>query len=140
MAMAYAVTVVVAWSMWKVEVTVIVAASLQGLLVAISLLYIVFGALLLLATLTYSGAVSTIREAFARISPDRRIQAIIIGWLFGSFIEGAAGFGTPAAVCAPLLLALGFPAMAAVMVGLIIQSTAVSFGAAGTPNFIGVAG
>ncbi len=140
MAMAYAVTVVVAWSMWKVEVTVIVAASLQGLLVAISLLYIVFGALLLLATLTYSGAVSTIREAFARISPDRRIQAIIIGWLFGSFIEGAAGFGTPAAVCAPLLLALGFPAMAAVMVGLIIQSTAVSFGAAGTPILIGVAG
>ena len=116
MALAYAVTVVVAWSMWKVEIPVIVAASLQGLLLAVSLLYIVFGALLLLATLTYSGAVSTIREAFARISPDRRIQAIIVGWLFGSFIEGAAGFGTPAAVCAPLLLALGFPAMAAVMV------------------------
>ena len=140
MALAYAVTVVVAWSMWKVEIPVIVAASLQGLLLAVSLLYIVFGALLLLATLTYSGAVSTIREAFARISPDRRIQAIIVGWLFGSFIEGAAGFGTPAAVCAPLLLALGFPAMAAVMVGLIIQSTAVSFGAAGTPILIGVAG
>ena len=79
MALAYAVTVVVAWSMWKVEIPVIVAASLQGLLLAVSLLYIVFGALLLLATLTYSGAVSTIREAFARISPDRRIQAIIVG-------------------------------------------------------------
>jgi lactate permease len=51
------------------------------------------------------------------------VQAIIIGWLFGSFIEGASGFGTPAAVVAPLLLALGFPAMAAVMVGLTIQST-----------------
>ena len=140
MAMAYAVTIVIAWSMWKVKVLVIVAASLQGLLLAISLLYIVFGALLLLATLTHSGAVSTIREAFSRISPDRRIQAIIIGWLFGGFIEGAAGFGTPAAICAPLLLALGFPAMAAVMVGLIIQSTAVSFGAAGTPILIGVAG
>jgi lactate permease len=140
MALAYAVTMVIAWGVWKVEIPVIVAASVQGLLLAISLLYIVFGALLLLATLTQSGAVSTIREGFAKISPDRRIQAIIIGWLFGSFIEGAAGFGTPAAVCAPLLLALGFPAMAAVMVGLIIQSTAVSFGAAGTPILIGVAG
>lgn len=140
MALAYAVTVVIAWSIWRVEVRVIAAASLQGLLLAISLLYIVFGALLLLATLTHSGAITTIREAFARVSPDRRIQAIIIGWLFGSFIEGAAGFGTPAAICAPLLLALGFPAMAAVMVGLIIQSTAVSFGAVGTPILIGVSG
>ncbi len=140
MAIAYGVTLLIAWGVWKVQFPVIVAASLQGLILAVSLVYIIFGALLLLATLTQSGAVNSIREAFVRISPDRRIQAIIIGWLFGSFIEGSAGFGTPAAVCAPLLLALGFPAMAAVMVGLIIQSTAVSFGAAGTPILIGVSG
>ena len=139
-AIAYGVTLLIAWSGWKVRFAVIVAASLQGLILAASLVYIIFGALLLLATLTQSGAVHSIREAFVRVSPDRRIQAIIIGWLFGSFIEGSAGFGTPAAVCAPLLLALGFPAMAAVMVGLIIQSTAVSFGAAGTPILIGVSG
>lgn len=140
MAIAYGVTLLIAWGAWKVQFPVIVAASLQGLILAVSLVYIIFGALLLLATLTQSGAVNSIREAFVQISPDRRIQAIIIGWLFGSFIEGSAGFGTPAAVCAPLLLALGFPAMAAVMVGLIIQSTAVSFGAAGTPILIGVSG
>ncbi len=140
MAIAYGVTLLIAWGAWRVPFPVIVAASLQGLILAVSLVYIIFGALLLLATLTQSGAVNSIREAFVRISPDRRIQAIIIGWLFGSFIEGSAGFGTPAAVCAPLLLALGFPAMAAVMVGLIIQSTAVSFGAAGTPILIGVSG
>ena len=66
------------------------------------------------------------------------MQAIIITWLFGSFIEGAAGFGTPAALAAPLLLALGFPALAAVMVALIANSTAVSFGAVGTPTLIGI--
>lgn len=60
--------------------------------------------------------------------------------MFGSFIEGASGFGTPAAVAAPLLLALRFPAMAAVMCGLIIQSTPVTFGALGTPIIIGVNG
>lgn len=140
MALAYGVTIVIAWGVWRVKMPVIIASSIQGVLLAISLLYIVFGALLLLATLTQSGAFGAIREACTKISPDRRIQAIIIGWLFGSFIEGSAGFGTPAAICAPLLLALGFPAMAAVMVGLIIQSTPVSFGAAGTPILIGVSG
>jgi lactate permease len=140
MPVAYAVTLAVAALVWGVSPLGLAAASLQGLLLAGVLLYIVFGALLLLATLTVSGAAATIRDGFTRISPDRRVQAIIVGWLFGSFIEGASGFGTPAAVAAPLMLALGFPAMAAVMVGLIIQSTPVSFGAVGTPILVGVAG
>ena len=140
MPLAYAVTLVIAATVWQVSGLGLVAASLQGLVLAAGLLYIIFGALLHLATLSASGAVATIREAFTRVSPDRRVQAIIVGWLFGSFIEGASGFGTPAAVAAPLMLALGFPAMAAVMVGLVIQSTPVSFGAVGTPILVGVAG
>ena len=73
-------------------------------------------------------------------TPDRRIQAIILGFLFGCFIEGASGFGTPAAVVGPLLVALGFPAFAAVIVGMITQSTPVTFGAVGTPILVGVHG
>ncbi len=140
MPVAYGVTLLIAGLVWRVSAIGLVAASLQGLLLAVTLLYIIFGALLLLATLSASGAAATIRDAFTRISPDRRVQAIIVGWLFGSFIEGASGFGTPAAIAAPLMLALGFPAMAAVMVGLVIQSTPVSFGAVGTPILVGVAG
>lgn len=138
MPIGFVVVVVVALAVWEMELVAVAAASVQGLIIALTLLYIVFGALLLLETLTKSGAMATIRAGFTTISPDRRVQAIIIGWLFGSFIEGASGFGTPAAVVAPLLLALGFPAMAAVMVGLIIQSTPVSFGAVGTPMLVGV--
>ncbi|OLT24674.1 hypothetical protein BJF82_13200 [Kytococcus sp. CUA-901] len=138
MPVGYAVTVVIALVVWQMRPTAVVAATLEGLIIAVTLLYIVFGALLLLATVISSGAMATIRSGFTAISPDRRVQAIIIGWLFGSFLEGASGFGTPAAVVAPLLLALGFPAMAAVMVGLIIQSTPVSFGAVGTPIIVGV--
>lgn len=123
---------------WRIEWVTIGASIVQGVLVAIGLLWIVFGALLLLATVTRSGAIQTIRAGFISISPDRRVQVIIIAWLFGSFIEGAAGFGTPAAVVAPLLLALGFPAIAAVLAGLIIQSTPVSFGAVGTPMVVGI--
>jgi len=140
MPVGFVVVLVVAALVWEMSPQAIAASSLQGLIIAATLLYIVFGALLLLETLTKSGAMSTIRAGFTGISPDRRVQAIIIGWLFGSFIEGASGFGTPAAVVAPLLLALGFPAMAAVMVGLIIQSTPVSFGAVGTPMLVGVTG
>ena len=136
----YLLAVLVAVVFWRMSAVGVIAASLEGLITAGTLLYIVFGALLLLSTLTVGGAMATIRAGFNRISPDRRVQAIIIGWLFGSFIEGASGFGTPAAVVAPLLLAMGFPAMAAVMVGLIIQSTPVSFGAVGTPILVGLGG
>ena len=140
MPVGFVVVVLIALFVWEMSPAAIGASAIQGLLVALTLLYIVFGALLLLETLTKSGAMATIRAGFTSISPDRRVQAIIVGWLFGSFIEGASGFGTPAAVVAPLLLALGFPAMAAVMVGLIIQSTPVSFGAVGTPILVGVNG
>ncbi len=138
MPVGYVVVVIIGLSVWQLSLASIAASTVQGLIIALTILYIVFGALLLLATLSESGAVDTIRSAFTGISPDRRIQVIIIAFLFGSFIEGAAGFGTPAAVAAPLLLALGFPAMAAVMSGLIIQSTPVSFGAVGTPLLVGV--
>jgi lactate permease len=66
------------------------------------------------------------------------VQTIIIAWLFGGFIEGAAGFGVPAALVAPLLLSLGFPALAAVMVALIANTTPGPFGAVGTATIIGV--
>jgi lactate permease len=108
------------------------------LIIAAELLYIIFGAILLLNTLRESGALRAIRRSFQDISPDRRVQVVIIAWLFGSFIEGASGFGTPAAVAVPLLVGLGFPALAAVVAGMIIQSTPVSFGAVGTPILVGV--
>lgn len=138
MPLSYLTAAGLALFVWKISVAQVAAASVKGLIVAISLLYIIFGAILLLNTLQESGAIRTIRDGFTSISPDRRIQVIIIAWLFGSFIEGSAGFGTPAAVAVPLLVGLGFPAMAAVVSGMIIQSTPVSFGALGTPILVGV--
>ena len=140
MPVAYGVTLALALTFWQVPPIHTLAATFRGVIIASTLLTIIFGAIVLLFTLRESGALETIRHGFLGVSPDRRIQAIIIAWLFGSFIEGAAGFGTPAAVCAPLLLALGFPALAAVMVSLIIQSTPVTFGAVGTPILLGMGG
>lgn len=138
MPVSYLTVVVLAWLVWQVRPVQIAAATVMGIVTAAELLYIVFGAILLLNTLEESGALRTIRQSFRDISPDRRVQVIIVAWLFGSFIEGAAGFGTPAAVAVPLLVGLGFPPMAAVVAGLIIQSTPVSFGAAGTPILVGI--
>jgi lactate permease len=138
MPVAYVFTAIVALFIWKTPGAQVGAATIHGVVTALNLLFIVFGAILLLNTLKASGDIHAIRQGFVDISPDRRIQVIIIAWLFGSFIEGAAGFGTPAAIAAPLLVAIGFPAMAAVVVALIIQSTPVSFGAVGTPILVGV--
>ena len=138
MPLSYLTAALLAWLVWKVSAIQIMAASIKGLIIAATLLYIIFGAILLLNTLQRSGALGVIRQGFTDISPDRRVQAIIVAWLFGSFIEGSAGFGTPAAVAVPLLVGLGFPPMAAVVAGMIIQSTPVSFGALGTPILVGV--
>lgn len=138
MPLSYVVAVVLAWGVWGVSGAQVAAATVKGLVTALTLLYIIFGAILLLNTLEASGALSTIRRGFTRLNPDRRVQVILVAWLFGSFIEGSAGFGTPAAVTVPLLVGLGFPAMAAVVAGMMIQSTAVSFGALGTPILLGV--
>ncbi len=138
MPIVYVVTTLVALYIWEVTFNRVLASTIQGLLITVAVLWIIFGAILLLNTLKHSGAIAVIRQGFNNVSPDRRIQVIIIAWLFGSFIEGASGFGTPAAIAAPLMVAIGFPAMAAVMIGMMIQSTPVSFGAVGTPILIGV--
>ena len=138
MPLVYISTVAVAFIVWEVSFNRVMASTIEGVLITISVLWIIFGAILLLNTLKHSGAIIVIRQGFNNISPDRRIQAIIVAWLFGCFIEGASGFGTPAAIAAPLLVAIGFPAMAAVMLGMMVQSTPVSFGAVGTPILIGV--
>lgn len=135
---AYLVTVAIALWIWQVPFNWVAASTVQGLVVAAEILYIVFGAILLLNTLRASGAMDTIRQSLLTISSDRRVQVIIIAWLFGSFIEGAAGFGTPAVITVPLMVAIGFPAMAATVAALIIQSTPSTFGAVGTPILIGI--
>ncbi len=138
MPVAFAIALILALTVWKTPLNWILAASVNGLVIAMKIIFIVFGALLLLFTMRESGAIQAINRGFTNISTDKRVQAIIIAWLFGAFIEGSAGFGTPAALAAPLLLSLGFPALAAVMVALIANVTPVSFGAVGTPTLIGI--
>ncbi|MGI1945590.1 L-lactate permease [Shewanella glacialipiscicola] len=132
------VTALAAVFIWQMDTTLLAASVLEGLLSAITPLTIIFGAVFLLNTLKYSGAMDTIRAGFTNISADARVQVIIICWLFGAFIEGSAGFGTPAAIGAPLLVLLGVPPIAAAVVALIADSASVSFGAIGLPVLFGM--
>jgi len=123
---------------WGLDAPYVAALTLHGAITAISVLIIVFGAIVILNTLENSGAMETIQYGMQQVTPDRRIQALIIGFVFTAFLEGAAGFGTPAALAAPLLISLGFPPMAAVVMCLVFDSYSVTFGAVGTPIVLGL--
>ncbi|GAA0604724.1 L-lactate permease [Virgibacillus siamensis] len=132
------IVIVLALLVWGMGGGIVTASILQGIHKALTILLILFGAIVLLNTLQHTGAVDRINEGFRNISSDMRVQVIIVGFLFGALIEGAAGFGTPAAVTGPLMVALGFNPMAAAALALIADSSSVSFGAVGTPIQIGL--
>lgn len=137
--LAWFVAVIIGVTLWKMPILSFdgksaVGQTILGFLSAFETLVIIFGAILIMNTLSQSGAMAAINGMFKGITPDARLQAIIIGFIFGAFIEGAAGFGTPAALAAPLLISVGFPPLCAAMVALIYNSVPVCFGAVGTPT------
>ena len=126
-----------AFFVWQSDLLYLAGLSVSGIIRSLDVLIIIFCAILLLNVLTRLGMISSIGSGFSKISRDRRVQVLIISWMFGAFIEGAAGFGTPAALAAPLLVGLGVPPFAAAMVALIANSVPVTFGAVGTPPMTG---
>lgn len=132
--LAWVLAAIIGVAVWKMSIGAVALQTVIGFLEAFAVLVIIFGAILIMNTLSSSGAMAAINGMFTGISPDARIQAIIIGFIFGAFIEGAAGFGTPAALAAPLLISVGFPPLAAAVVALIYNSVPVCYGAVGTPT------
>jgi len=98
------------------------------------ILWIILPALMLFEFQKRTGAIDRIRDMLGGLTDDRRLQAILIAWFFGLFIEGAAGFGTPVALGAPLLVGLGYDPVRAVVLALLGHAAGVSFGAVGTPT------
>ncbi len=135
--LAWILAAVIAAAVWGMGVKEIAARTIGGFLGAFETICIIFGAILLMNVLKMSGAMVTINHIFSRVTRDARIQAVIVGYLFGGFIEGVAGFGTPAALGAPILISLGFPPLAAASVCLIYNSTPVCPGPVGVPTLTG---
>ena len=95
--------------------------------------WIVFTAVFLYILTVEAGAFETVKASVVAISPDRRLQALLIAFCFGAFLEGAAGFGTPVAISGALLMGAGFPPLYAAGLTLIANTAPVAFGALGTP-------
>src|SRR4029077_257436 len=83
-----------------------------------------------------TGHFSIVRRSIAGLSADARIQAILIGFAFGAFLEGAAGGGTPVAICGAILVGLGFDPFRAAVLCLIANTSPVAYGGLGTPLIV----
>jgi lactate permease len=113
------------------------AAVVAGLLSALTPIAIVFGAIFFFVAMEKSGAMDVIRDWLRGVSPHPVAQLMVVGWAFQFLIEGGSGFGTPAALAAPILAGLGFPAVRVAILCLVLNSVSVSFGAVGTPMWFG---
>jgi lactate permease len=123
---------------WQVSFNVIFASVFVGIHKSLTIILILLGALTLVNTLKNTKAIKRINQGFETISKDKRVLAVIIAFLFGALIEGASGFGTPAAITGPLLVGMGFDPLIAVVLALVADSTPVSFGAVGTTLAVGL--
>ncbi len=115
------------------------AALIKGTLSAVTPLAIIWSAILLADFMKRSGAQSVVNRTLNEVSRHPVAQLMLIGWAFAFMLEGASGFGTPAAIAAPVLVALGFPPLRVAMLTLVMNSVPVSFGAVGTPTWFGFA-
>ncbi len=95
--------------------------------------WVVFNAILLYNVTVETGQFAVVRDSVAALTEDRRLQALLIAFAFGAFIEGAAGFGTPVAVSAAMLAGLGFPPFYAASICLLANTAPVAFGSIATP-------
>ena len=129
--------IVLATLYWQVYPTYVLNSLIKGFFVAFDILIIIFGAVFFLEITRETKIIENIGYHLESISKDLRVQVIFLAWFFENFLEGTAGFGTPAAVVAPLLVSLGITPINAVIITLLGNSASGVFGAAGTPIKVG---
>jgi lactate permease len=133
-------TAIIAYAAWSLTGGAFFSAVMKGFLLATDILLIVFGAIFFVTFLRQTGALKKIEAELRALSADRQLQAILLAWPFGSFIEGISGFGTAGVILAPFLVGIGFRPVISMVIVLVANSTAVTFGAVGTPIIVGLAG
>lgn len=132
---ALLLTMALAAGYWKLSIACTATAALEGALNALWPICLVIIAALFTYNLTLkTGAMDSIKEMLAGVSRDKRVLALIIGWGFGNFMEGMAGFGTAVAIPASMLVGIGLDPMSAVLGCLVVNSTPTAFGSVGVPT------
>ena len=121
----------------RLDPNLVNATVVNGALSALTPISIILGAILLSLTMRRSGAERTIGEWLREVSANPVAQLMIVGWAFPYMVEGASGFGTPAAIAAPLLVGLGFDPVRVSLLTLTVNAVPTTFGAVGTPMWFG---
>lgn len=135
---ALAVEILVALIVFGMPASAVGGAGLSGLLTALwPIAYIIVMAVWLYRLAVLSGRFDVICDSIGAISVDQRVQVLLISFAFGAFLEGVAGFGVPIAICAALLVQLGFTPMRAAVLSLIANVAAGAYGAIGIPVLVG---
>lgn len=128
---------IVAVAVWKMPVGLAVSATLMGAAFGLfPIVWIVVTAVWVYNMTVESGEFEIIKDSLARLTDDRRLQALLIAYAFSCFIEGTAGFGTPVAIAAAMLVGLGFTPLWGAGVALIANTAPVAFGAIGVPIIV----
>jgi len=121
----------IAWLFFGTGPSVLFYAQVKGILLTLYVLYIIWAALLFYRVTDEAGLVKAIGYWLPHLTPERALQALLLGWIFSSFLQGVGGFGVPVAVIAPLLIGLGFSPAAAVVIPSVGHGWAVTFGSLG---------
>jgi lactate permease len=130
----FVTSIIIAIAAWGMPVTLALGAALEGVVLAIwPIIWVIIAAIFAYNITTKTGAMEKIKDQMASLSGDRRIQALIIAWGFGGFLEAVAGYGTAVAIPASILAALGFDPIFAAVICLIANTVPTAFGAVGIP-------
>lgn len=111
--------------------------ALKGVVEGVKIIFLVMTAFAMLIMLQKTRAMDGIKRSLSTITEDRRILLVMIGFCFSIFLEGAAGAGTPTAICAPFLVGIGFTPIQAAIAGMLGAGIAPSFGGAGATTIVG---
>src|SRR4051795_10141917 len=131
---ALGVALLVAIIVYSMPVGQALDAGIEGAAFGLfPIMWIVVNAIWIYNMTRESGHFAVLRESFARVSGDQRVQAILIAFCFGALMEALAGFGTPVAICSVMLIALGFKPIKAASVALVANTAPVAFGAIAIP-------
>ena len=128
---------IVAVAVWDMPVGLAISSTLMGAAFGLfPIVWIVVTAVWVYNMTVESGEFEIIKDSLARLTDDRRLQALLIAYAFSCFIEGTAGFGTPVAIAAAMLVGLGFTPLWGAGIALIANTAPVAFGAIGVPIIV----
>lgn len=132
---ALVVAAVLAVAYWHMSAINLATAALEGILMALwPIVIVIIAAVFTYNVTVHTGAIEIIKMMLTSVSSHQRVLALLIGWCFGGFLEGMAGFGTAVAIPASMMIALGFDPMKAVLVCLLANGVPTMFGSIGIPT------